>query len=113
MCHNRVELDEAETQAGQEERREKRQIECPYEHQSKSQKNDHSRYQYYLKMYCADGDVYEFVDCIQELLKLYGTEKYEPLRQKIIERKWQLPIRACKYYYHALGVDYEYPDPPF
>ncbi|GEQ71282.1 hypothetical protein JCM33374_g4963 [Metschnikowia sp. JCM 33374] len=108
-----MELDEAEKQAGQAECREKRQIECLDERQPKRQKNDLSRYQYYLKMYCTDGDLYEFDDCIQELMKLSGTEKYEPLRQKIIERKWQLPIRACEYYYLALGVYYEYPDPPF
>ncbi|GEQ71427.1 hypothetical protein JCM33374_g5110 [Metschnikowia sp. JCM 33374] len=108
-----MELDEAEKQVGQAERREKRQIECLDESQPKRQKKDHPRNLRKFGKYYDDGDLYEFDDCIKGLIKFYGTDKYEPLRQKIIERKWQLPIRACEYYYVALGVDYEYPDPPF
>ncbi|GEQ71426.1 hypothetical protein JCM33374_g5109 [Metschnikowia sp. JCM 33374] len=107
---------QAEKQAGQAECREKRQIECLDERQPKRQKNDHSRHLYYLKKYYANGDLYEFLDCCDELIPLYGTEKFEPLRQKIIEREWRLPFRALEYYYVLLGVKYEYPasmDPPY
>ncbi|GEQ72404.1 hypothetical protein JCM33374_g6091 [Metschnikowia sp. JCM 33374] len=110
-----MKLDEAENQAGQEERREKRQTECLDEHQPKRQNKDHPRNLPITNMYHNYGDLYEFFECCDELIPLYGTAEFEPLRQKIIERGWYLPMRAWRYYHTVLGVDYEYPaprDPP-